>query len=177
MKRHRSCGLSGNEEGASRDLVGEYLATMSGRSSATVEAYGRILAQLTAWMSQKPGGSGKFPPELLTRTAVETYLSELGAQGYSEDHRAKVKSAISGFARWLVEDKELLRRNPARGVEIPPRQQLAPRVLSQDQRYVLKNLVERDGEARSTALFALGYWAGCRVSDVSWLKVGDTHLG
>lgn len=167
----------GEEEGVPGDLVGEYLATISGRSLATVEAYGRILRQLALWIGQRPGGGGEFRAELLTRTAVETYLSELGALGYSENHRAKVKSAISGFARWLVEDKELLRRNPASGVEIPPRQQLAPRVLSPDQRYVLRNLVERNGEARSAALFALGYWAGCRVSDVSWLKVDDTHLG
>lgn len=165
------------QKGGSEVLVAEYLQTISSRSAATVEAYGRILRQLTSWMSKKPGGSDTFRSELLTRTAVETYLSELGASGYSENHRAKVKSAISGFAQWLMEEKNLLRRNPARGVEIPPRQQLAPRMLSPDQRYVLKNLVERDGEARSAALFALGYWAGCRVSDVSWLKVEDTHLG
>jgi hypothetical protein len=130
----------GEEEDVSGDLVREYLVTISGRSPTTVEAYGRILRQLTSWIGERPGGGDEFRPELLTRTAVETYLSELGAQDYSENHRAKVKSAISGFARWLVEDKELLQRNPARGVEIPPRQQLAPRVLSPDQRYVLKNL-------------------------------------
>lgn len=122
----------GEEEDGSEDLLEEYLATIGGRSSATVESYGRILRQLTSWMSKKPGGSATFPPELLTRTAVETYLSELGASGYSENHRAKVKSAVSGFARWLIEEKEVLRRNPARGVEIPPRQQLAPRMLSPD---------------------------------------------
>ncbi len=97
--------------------------------------------------------------------------------GYSANHRAKVKSAVSGFGRWLVEEKSLLLRNPARGVEVPPHQQLAPRILSPDQRYVLRNLVERDGSKRSAALFALGYWAGCRVSDASWLRVADTHLG
>jgi integrase len=42
---------------------------------------------------------------------------------------------------------------------------------------VLKNLVEREGKARSEALFALGYWAGCRVSDASWLTVENAHLG
>ena len=42
---------------------------------------------------------------------------------------------------------------------------------------MLKNLVERDGEVRGEALFALGYWAGCRVSDVSWLTVETAHIG
>ena len=27
------------------------------------------------------------------------------------------------------------------------------------------------------ALFALGYWAGCRVSEVSWLEMAHTHVG
>jgi integrase len=56
-------------------------------------------------------------------------------------------------------------------------QALAPRRLSPDQRYVLKNLVEREGSPRSAAIFALGYWAGCRVSDVSWLTVENAHVG
>ena len=71
----------------------------------------------------------------------------------------------------------MLRRNPARGVEVPVQPLLAPRRLSPDQRYVLKNLVEPDGRVRSEALFSLGYWAGCRVSDVSWLTVENCHVG
>lgn len=108
----------GQEEGGSEDLVAEYIQSIGGRSPATVEAYERILRRLTGWVAQRPGGTGTFRPELLTRTAVETYISELGFSGYSESHRAKVKSAISGFAGWLVEDREVLRRNPARGIGV-----------------------------------------------------------
>lgn len=45
-----------------------------------------------------------------------------------------------------------------------------------DQRFVLRTLVERAGDLRSAALFALGYWVGCRVSDVAWLHTEHTHL-
>jgi site-specific recombinase XerC len=79
-----------------------------------VDAYGRVLRQLAAWISEKPGGSDGFRPELLTRTAVEGFLSELEAKGHGPSHRAKAKSAISGFATWLVEEKGMLRRNPTR---------------------------------------------------------------
>ncbi len=65
---------------------------------------------------------GGFQPELLTRTAMETYLGELAARGYSTSHRAKARSAASGVVQWLVEEKGLLRRHPAGGVEVPPRQ-------------------------------------------------------
>ncbi len=167
----------GGREGGPEGLVGEYLATLGGRSASTVDAYGRILRSLVGWVSERPGGSGGFRPELLTRTALETYLKDLGARGYSVSHRSRVKSVASGFAGWLIEEKGLLRKNPTRGVEVPAQALLAPRRLSPDQRYVLKNLVERDGKVRSEALFALGYWAGCRVSDVSWLAVENTHIG
>ncbi len=163
--------------GGPEDLVGEYLATLGGRSASTVDAYGRILRSLAGWVAERPGGAGGFHPELLTRTAVESYLKELEARGYSVSHRARVKSVASGFAGWLIEEKGLLRRNPTRSVEVPAQALLAPRRLSPDQRYVLKNLVERDGKVRSEALFSLGYWAGCRVSDVSWLTVKNAHVG
>jgi site-specific recombinase XerC len=88
-----------------------------------------------------------------------------------------VKSAVGGFARWLIEEKSLLRRNPARRVTLPPQPLLAPRELTADQRYVLRSLVEGEDDCRGAALFALGYWAGCRVSDVAWLRVEDVHLG
>ena len=164
-------------ETGSGDLVGEYLGTLGGRSSATVEAYSRILRQLAAWIAERPGGTHGFRPELLTRTAVEGFLSELEMRGHGTSHRLRTKSAISGFATWLIEEKGLLRRNPTRGVEIPAQPLLAPRRLSPDQRYVLKNLIERDGVVRSAAIFTLGYWAGCRVSDVSWLMTENVHVG
>ena len=59
----------------------------------------------------------------------------------------------------------------------PPQPLLAPRELSADQRYVLRSLVERQEDARGEALFALGYWAGCRISDVAWLRMEHLHIG
>ena len=164
-------------EASPEDLVGEYLATLGGRSASTVDAYRRILRRLVAWIVERPGGGSGFRPELLTRTAVEGFLSDMEARGHGASHRAKAKSAISGFCVWLFEDRGLLRSNPTRGVEVPATQVLAPRRLSPDQRYVLKNLVEKEGGLRSAAIFALGYWAGCRVSDVSWLTLENCHVG
>jgi site-specific recombinase XerD len=158
-------------------LVEEYVATLSGKADGTVDAYARILRQLTQWIAARPGNSGRFNPEAFTRTALETYLRELATAKYSVSHRARIKAVAGGFARWLIEEKELLRRNPARGVEIPAQSALAPRGLDVDQRYVLRELVETAEDPRGAALFALGYWAGCRVSDVSWLPFEHTHVG
>src|SRR5579859_6518719 len=158
-------------------LVEEYVATLAGKADGTIDAYGRILRQLTQWIAQRPGNGGHFRPDAFTRTALETYLAELEEKGYSISHRARIKAVAGGFARWLIEEKEVLRRNPARGVEIPAQTMLAPRQLDDDQRYVLRELVEQADDPRGTALFALGYWDGCRVSDVSWLRLEHTHVG
>src|SRR5881227_3192739 len=87
------------------------------------------------------------------------------------------KSAISNFAQFLIEEEGLLRRNPTRGIELPILPAPAPRELSGEQRSILRSLVEQEGDRRGAALFALGYWAGCRVSEVSWLQMAHTHVG
>lgn len=158
-------------------LVEEYICSLQGKGPATVDVYQRILRQMTAWIAERPGNAGSFQPQQLTHTAVATYLAQLETDGYSISHRARVKAVVSGFSRWLIEEKGALRRNPARGITIPPQPLLAPRELSPDQRFVLRQLVERDGTPRSAALFALGYWTGCRVSDVAWLEFAHTHVG
>ncbi len=164
-------------QSASPDLVNQYILTLNNKATGTVDAYARALRQLAAWIAERPGSGGHFRPDCFTQTALETYLGHLDSQGYSASHQTVVKSAASGFARWLIEEKGLLHRNPARGIQVTSQPLLAPRMLNPDQRYVLRNLVERSQEARGAAIFALGYWGGCRVSDISRLRMEDTHVG
>jgi hypothetical protein len=56
-----------------------------------------------------------------------------------------------------MEEKGLLQRNPTRGIDLPSQHVLAPRELSEDQRYILRSLVEQEGNRRGAAIFALGY--------------------
>jgi site-specific recombinase XerD len=135
-------------------------ACLGKRSEATVDAYLRILFQFTEWVAKRPGHGKQFHPEQLTTTVTEGYLSFL-----------------TQFCQWLIDEKEALKRNPTRSIEINAQQTLAPPVLSPDQRFVLRHLVEKADDLRGKALFALGYWAGCRVSDVSHLLVEHAHVG
>src|SRR5260370_26806624 len=91
----------------------------------------------------------------------------------SISHRERVKSILSSSAEWLI-NEELLMRNPTRGIEFPAQQLLSPRELSTDQRYILKELIETEN-LRGKALFALGYYAGCRASDVCWFRLDQIH--
>ncbi len=93
------------------------------------------------------------------------------ARGHGPSHRAKAKSAISGFATWLVEEKGLLRKNPTLGVEVPAMQVLAPRRLSPDQRYVLKNLVEKEATLRRPSDRSRDAVGHRRRHDILWVCI------
>lgn len=154
----------------------KYLFDLRSRSPKTLDAYQRALRQFLRWLMTLPGNTPPFEPQYLTRTALEIYLKDLEKAGYSVSHRQRIKTCVSGFARWLADDQGVAVRNPARGVRVPANEMKTPRQLTAEQRVVLRQLVERADEVRDSALFALGYWAGCRVSDVSWLRLADTHV-
>jgi len=158
------------------DWLTAYATALEGKAAGTIDAYLRALRQFLTWLAQRPGHADGFAPEQFTRTAVESYLAHLEQQGHSRSHRVRVKAVLSSFATWLIEEQHGLLRNPTRGVTLPPQAVQAPRVLSSDQRYILRSLVERADDVRGSALFALGYWAGCRVSDIAWLRLTNTHV-
>ncbi|HEX6479769.1 MAG TPA: tyrosine-type recombinase/integrase [Ktedonobacteraceae bacterium] len=160
-----------------RALLDEYEQFLADKAEGTTEAYLRTVRDLIGWVAQLPNNNQQFQPRQLTKTAVESYLDHLDQEGLSISHRARVKSTISNFASFLIEEKGQLQRNPTRGIELPPVPLLAPRELSPDQRHILISLVEQDEDLRGKALFGLGYWAGCRVSEVSWLQMVHTHVG
>jgi site-specific recombinase XerD len=109
------------------------------------------------------------------RTVKDPITGEEKEEPYSNSYKNKMRAAMSHFCDWLM-DQGLLDKNPARQVDIPPQPLMAPWVLTDDQRLVLRTLVEKIRNLRSQAIFALGYWSGCRVSDVSWLRICDTHV-
>jgi len=151
-------------------------AELNGKNEATLDAYLRILRQLTQWVAHLPGSEGQFHPKFLTKTTFGDYLEALQDREYSTSHLERVKTVVNGFANWLIAEGAL-RINPTRGITIAPQALLAPRELSKDQRLVLRNLIERSSDLRGKAMFALGYWAGCRVSDVSYLLIKHTQIG
>lgn len=151
------------------------ISRLSFKRETTRSTYTLILRQFLTWLANLPGHELPFDPKAaLTQTAVHTYLfSELA--GMSVSHCERVKSILNSFAEWLI-DEGLLTRNPTRGIEFPAQQLLAPRELSTDQRYILKELIEA-GDLRGKAMFALGYYAGCRASDVCWFRLDQVrHL-
>jgi len=147
--------------------------------SGTVAVYVSILRQFLRWVAERTKKGEIFQPDHLTTSAIEHYLSSLVSQEYSFAHRKRVKSVITHFCQWLVDERRMLSLNPARGVKLaqsPVSESSSPRTLSPQVRVILQNLVKQD-DLRGQALFALGYWAGCRVIDLTYLLMEHTHVG
>jgi site-specific recombinase XerD len=158
-------------------LLGQYEQFLSGKATGTKDAYLRTVRDLIGWVVRHHDKDGHFQPSQLTETVVEMYLTHLEQEGFSINHRTRVKSTISNFAQFLIEEQGLLRRNPTRGIDLPPVVPVAPQEFSEDQRYILRSLIKQQRDKRGAALFALGYWAGCRVSEISMLQMAHTHVG
>jgi site-specific recombinase XerD len=145
----------------------------------TVAVYVSILRHFTQWSMERTSSREEFQPSTLTSPLIERYLLDLSAKEYSFSHLKRVKSVLLNFCQWLVDDQRTLSQNPVRGVKLvqplesKPR---SPRTLSPQQRTILYNLVKQD-DLRGQALFALGYWAGCRVVDLTNLFIAHTHVG
>ena len=154
--------------------INQYIVSrLALKRETTRETYTIILRQFLLWLGSQPGHTAPFTPSAdLTQTAVQTYLL-VALRDTSISHRERTKSILSSFAEWLIDEGHLV-RNPTRALTFPAQQLLAPRELSKDQRYVLKELVETESE-RGQALFALGYYAGCRASDVCWFRLDQVH--
>ncbi len=131
-----------------RALLGEYEQFLSGKAEGTVDAYLRTVRHMTGWVAQQPGNDGQFQPRQLTQTAVKMYLTHLEQEGLSLNHRARVKSTISNFAQFLIEEKWLLQRNPTRGIDLSPVHLSRSEQLSEDQRSVLCSLIKHEGDRR-----------------------------
>lgn len=151
-------------------------ACLSRKNLGTIDVYQRVLRDFLLWLDSR-SGHASFCLEQLTRTTIELYITSLEEAGYSVSHRTRVKSVLSSFCQWLIDEHGLFKRNPTRGLELPAQQVLAPRMLSHEQRLILRTLVEQAENFRGEALFALGYWAGCRVSDVAHLLSEHAHVG
>src|SRR5437868_8612262 len=126
-----------------RALLDEYEQFLSGKAQGTIDAYLRTARHLMGWVAQLPGHDGYFQPVQLTHTTVEQYLAHLEQEGLSLHHRARVKSTISNFARFLIEEKGLLQRNLTRGIDLPPLPLPIPQELSDEQRLILHLLVKQ----------------------------------
>jgi integrase/recombinase XerC len=164
----------------------DHLAHERRLSPRTLEAYGHIGRLYLAFLQRHRGGEVLRAANLATVTPAElrAHLAERrgGEAGLSARSLAQTLAAIRGFHGFL--DRRLDLPNPrlalVRGPRVKPS---LPRPVSPDQALGLLAEPEADPDAepweaaRDTAVLALMYGAGLRVSEALSLTAADAPLG
>jgi site-specific recombinase XerD len=83
-------------------------------------------------------------------------------------------TVLRRFCRWAM-GEGLMSRNPANCITQATVVATAPRELTDEQRYVLKQRIEAE-QSRMTAIFALAYWAGLRISEIANLRHANCQI-
>src|SRR5579864_1396677 len=82
-------------------------ACLSRKNPGTIDVYQRVLRDFLLWLDARPGQT-LFHLDQLTRPMIETYMTSLEETGYSVSHRTRVKSVLSNFCQWLIDEYGLL---------------------------------------------------------------------
>ncbi len=116
-----------------------------------------------------------FTPEIITEIAIKNYLAYLKEKGLSPRTRSLTLTALRRFCRWAVYEG-YINRNPANQVPRPTVINTAPPELTPEQRYILRSRVEMGKSSRLSAIFALGYWVGLRISEIAQLELAHCQI-
>jgi site-specific recombinase XerD len=156
-----------------RVLFDRFLQSQDYRPS-TVRAVCGDLRQLISWFNIANNES--FTVErVTTRDIADFKMYMRNTRGLSINTCNRAVVMVRKFFAWLVAQGELP-RNPAVGVKELRRVELAPKGL--DRHEVRKLLREADlrQDIRSSAIFHLLLFSGCRVGDLVQLEITDLVL-
>ena len=150
-------------------------------SPRTVEAYGRDLDELEAFLAAYGGAEG-WSWRTVDRLAIRSFMGDCATRrGLSKRSIARKLSATRSFFRFLhLED--LVEANPARTVRAPKRDKVLPSFLTADQ--ISRFFRAAEGRAleggfhgvRNHAITELLYSSGLRLSELQGLNTSDLDL-
>jgi integrase/recombinase XerD len=147
-----------------------YLRSECHLADNTVAAYGRDLKRLFLWLGARRLGQ-------LTVSELSGYPGWLAEQGLAPKSIARHVASLKVFFRYLQLEGALV-DNQAELLGSPKLWQRVPTVLSAEQ---VEQLIAAPRRAdpywrRDRALLEMLYATGCRVSEISHLRVRDLHL-
>ena len=157
---------------ASEDtLVNSFLRHLSLErrlSPRTVEAYGRDLKDMAAWLNQHRLGWLQ-----LGQAQVRAWAAQRHRQGLSAKSLQRRLAALRAFYRYLKREGQV-DGNPAMGVRAPKAERKLPATLDVDQMTQLLELPGGDTLAlRDQAMMELLYSSGLRLAELVSLDLAD----
>jgi len=149
-----------------------YLGAIRSLSPRTITAYADDLRLFEASCAR----SGRSVEEAGPSEARE-FVAGLVRGGYATSSVNRALSAVKGFYRYLVRFGQAA-SNPAKDVESLPMARTLPDFMFEDEMAGFIESASDDGfaGARDRAIFETLYSTGCRVSELSGLRLADVDL-
>jgi integrase/recombinase XerC len=149
-------------------------------SPNTVKAYGRDLADFTAFL-QSHYGKRPWSWESIDRLTMRGFLAHMQRRGIGKRSIARTLSAIRTFYRYLANANDI-DANPAKMVGTPKSDRYLPSYLDRAQIQLLFQMAEARAmeggfvDVRNLAILELFYSTGMRLSELQGLNRGDLDL-
>ena len=149
----------------------DFLALEQGASPRTREAYGRDVARLAGYLTEK--GIGQ--PGAVDGVELRRFIYSLKDAGLAPESIRRSVSAIRTYFRFLIAEASLP-ADPSEQLELPKRWRTLPDVLTVDEveRLVNAPTFDDDFGFRDRAMLEIGYGAGLRVSE--WIMLETKHV-
>ena len=155
-----------------------FTRSLTAASPATVEAYGRDVADFVEWCARASIGE----PVAVDRRILRRYVAYLGTRRYARRSIARKASSLRRYFAWQVRAGRL-GADPSAGLSAPSGEGRLPRVLKGDELVSLLDeppaAVDADPEhvrLRDDAVLELLYGSGLRVAELCGLRPDDLDL-
>lgn len=154
------------------DLFLDHVKVERGLARLTLDAYGRDLAKLGAFLTER----GREEVDDVTPADLTDFLLALADSGLGARSRARTLVAVRGLFKHLVAER-WLEGNPAELIDTPRTARRLPGVLGEE---AIARLIAQPPDTprgrRDAAMIELAYASGLRVSELVSLPLADLNL-
>jgi integrase/recombinase XerD len=154
------------------DLFLDHLKVERGLARHTLDAYGRDLARLGQFLSER----GRQDVDDVTAADITDHLIALAEAKLAARSRARALVAVRGLFRHLVAER-WLEADPTELIDAPRTARRLPGVLGED---AVARLIAQPPDTprgrRDAAMIELAYASGVRVSELVTIALADVNL-
>ncbi|MCM8776209.1 MAG: tyrosine recombinase XerC [Candidatus Omnitrophica bacterium] len=147
-----------------------YLQTEKNASPHTVKNYGGDIREFFEFLKEKA-------PEEVTYLDIRSFLAHLKNANYCKNSIARKLASIRSFFKYLAREN-VLKANPASGIQTPKREKKLPVFLTTEEMTSLLEAPKKNkwDEKRDKAILEMLYSSGLRVSELVGLNHEDVDF-
>ncbi len=141
------------------------------RAHSTIIAYSKDIQQLIEYLEKKEGITDV---EQVKGSYLNNFMAGLKEQGYTAKSISRKTNSTKTFFKFLKEELQVIKKNPADLVSHPKLTPKAPRILSKIEYKALRDAVKKD--IRTYAIVEILLQTGIRISELAEIRLSDIEL-